>query len=382
VIDGSPSSTPSGHDAAERVDTPRVLDELSRSNAAPHARARSRSSGLRRFLILVVLLVPVLLALVWLVSAQLQTAAQVDALLAENAMLQQRLATAPSGIAQEQLSGLADRQALDALRSELDQRLAALAAEAATAASSRAAGAQRQAQDWLWTEAEYLLRLANQKLALQGDGDSALLILTTVDEMLRDSGDLGVLGVRDALAGEMLALRSMDYVDVSGLHARLNALLPLVEQLSLRDALVQNHTGRLALQQQQEVSTDAGFGTQALALLRSIFVWQRWDVPPEALLPPQQEAVLKQNLQVLLEQAQLALLMAQPEVYRIALQRGQDWVARYFALDTGAGRTLQQELQTLAEQRVAQTHPDISASLTLLQQANARRDAVAADDGR
>jgi len=382
VTDGSPTSTPPAADAAARVDTARVLDELGRSNAAPHSRARSRSSGLRRFLILVLLLVPVLLALVWLVSAQLQTAAQVDALLAENADLQQRLAAAPSGIPAEQLANLVDRQSLTALRSELEQRLATLAVEADNAATARDAGAQRQAQDWLWTEAEYLLRLANQKLALQGDGDSALLILTTVDEMLRDSGDVSVLGVRDALAGEMLALRSMDYVDVEGLHARLNALVPLVERLSLREALVQNHADRLATQQQQSLPADAGFGAQALALLRSIFVWQRWDVPPEALLPPQQEASLKQNLQLLLEQAQLALLMSQPEVYRSALERGHDWVARHFAIDTGAGRTLQQELQALAQEPVASTHPDISGSLALLQQASARRASAAASDGR
>ncbi len=379
MTDGSSSSTPCGADAAARADTPRVLDELSRSNAAPHSRARSRNSGLRRLLLLVLLLVPVLLALVWLVSAQLQTAAQVDALLAENAELQQRLTDAGSGIPAEQLSGLVDRQALDSLRSELDQRLAAIAVEAENAANARDAGAQRQAQDWLWTEAEYLLRLANQKLALQGDGDSALLILSTVDDMLRDSGEVSVLGVRDALAGEMLALRSMDYVDVEGLHARLNALGPLVEQLSLREALVQNHADRLA--QQQELPADADFGARALALLRSIFVWQRWDVPPEALLPPQQEATLKQNLQLLLEQAQLALLMAQPEVYRSALQRGHDWVARHFAIDTGAARTLQQQLQALAQERVASTRPDISGSLALLQQANARRASAAASDG-
>lgn len=382
MTDGSPSSTPSAADAAARADTSRVLDELSRSNAAPHSRARSRSSGLRRFLILVLLLVPVLLALVWLVSAQLQTAAQVEALLAENAALQQRLADAPAGIPAQQLSVLVDRQALDSLRSELNQRLAAIASEAENAASARDAGASQRAQDWLWTEAEHLLRLANQKLALQGDGDSALLILTTVDEMLRDSGELGVLGVRDALAGEMLALRSMDYVDVEGLHVRLSALVPLVEQLSLREALVQNHADRLAAQQQQALPDDAGFAAQALALLRSIFVWQRWDVPPEALLPPQQEATLKQNLQLLLEQAQLALLMAQPVVYRSALERGHDWVARYFAIDTGAGRTLQQELQALTQERVVSARPDISGSLALLQQANARRANAAASDGR
>jgi uroporphyrin-3 C-methyltransferase len=191
-----------------------------------------------------------------------------------------------------------------------------------------------------------------------------------------------VLGVRDALAGEMLALRSSDYVDVEGLYARLRALGPLAEQLSLREALVQNHADRLAAQQQQAFPVDAGFGAQALALLRSIFVWQRWDVPPEALLPPQQEASLKQNLQLMLEQAQLALLMGRSEVYRSALERGHDWVARHFAIDSGAGRTLQQQLQALAQERVVSSHPDISRSLALLQQVNARRASAASSDGR
>lgn len=87
-------------------------------------------------------------------------------------------------------------------------------------------------------------------------------------------------------------------------------------------------------------------------------------------------------MQILLEQAQLALLMAQPEVYRSALERGHDWVARHFAIDTGAGRTLQQELQALTQERVVSARPDISGSLALLQQANARRASAAASDGR
>jgi uroporphyrin-3 C-methyltransferase len=228
------------------------------------------------------------------------------------------------------------------------------------------------------------LRLANQKLTLQGDADSALLILSTVDEMLRDSGDATVLGVRDALAGEMLALRNLEYVDVPGLYVRMNNLLPLIDQLSLRNTLVQNYSEQLAAQQGATLSADTGFGVRALELLGSIFVWQEWDVAPEALLPPQQEATLKQNLRLMLEQAQLALLMAEQEVYRSSLEKGRDWMTRYFAIDAGAGRTLGQELEALAAATVATSRPDISGSLALLQQANARRaqSATTDSDGR
>jgi len=381
VTDGS-TPAPSA-ESAPRIDTPRVLDELSRSNAAPHLpRARSRSSGLRRFLIIMLVLVPVLLAIFWLVYEQLRVLSLIETLQTENMALQQNApATAPAAVPDELLATLADRQSLEALRTSLETRIAALASSTASVEQRlEAEPTQRVVQEWLWTEAEYLLRLANQKLTLQGDADSALLILSTVDEMLRDSGDAMVLGVRDALAGEMLALRNLEYVDVPGLYVRMNNLLPLIDQLSLRNTLVQNYSDQLAAQQGATLSADTGFGVRALELLGSIFVWQEWDVAPEALLPPQQEATLKQNLRLMLEQAQLALLMAEQEVYRSSLEKGRDWMTRYFAIDAGAGRTLGQELESLAAATVATSRPDISGSLALLQQANARRAQSATND--
>ena len=381
MTDGS-TPAPSA-ESAPRIDTPRVLDELSRSNAAPHLpRARSRSSGLRRFLIMMLVLVPVLLAIFWLVYEQLRVLSLIETLQTENMALQQNApATAPAAVPDELLATLADRQSLEALRTSLETRIAALASSTASVEQRlEAEPTQRDVQEWLWTEAEYLLRLANQKLTLQGDADSALLILSTVDEMLRDSGDATVLGVRDALAGEMLALRNLEYVDVPGLYVRMNNLLPLIDQLSLRNTLVQNYSDQLAAQQGATLSADTGFGVRALELLGSIFVWQEWDVAPEALLPPQQEATLKQNLRLMLEQAQLALLMAEQEVYRSSLEKGRDWMTRYFAIDAGAGRTLGQELEALAAATVATSRPDISGSLALLQQANARRAQSATND--
>lgn len=363
---GSHGETPG---TAARHDTPKVLDELSKQNSARSMSLR-RHSGLRRFTIILVMLIPVVLFMTWLTIEQARTDAALEELRVENANLQAALGNPVSAT-----PGL-DPQMLDDLRLSLEARIEAL--------SSTTAGLQSQlavtppegaARDWLWTESEYLLRLANQKLQLEGDSESALLLLTTVDRMLSQEDDPALFPVREALAADILAVRNMEPIDVAGLYVRLNNLMPTIEGLSLRTALVQNYTAQLPGQSGSQLTTDvdAGLLERGLDILGSIFVWQRWDVAPEALLPAPQEATLKQNLRLMLEQAQLALLMSEETVYRDSLAKGSDWAARYFAIDAGAGRTLRDELRALSSERISELRPDISGSLEALLQVSENR---------
>lgn len=367
--------------AGARTDTSKVLEDLGRSNSARPASLKRRSSGLRRFLIILVLLIPLLIALAWLIYQQFALRDSLVQLGADNAELQSALQNLPATSPTTQIQGV-DEQALAALRSNLEARINAVASSTASLQERVAAVPQDRANaDWLWTESEYLLRLANQKLQLEGDRDSALLLLNTVDAMLSESGDPSLLGVRERISREVLALRSMEPVDTEGLYLRLNNLLPFVEQLSMRNALEQNYNDQL---QQQRVSTaqpDSGFVARTLDLLGAIFVWQHRDETVAALLPPQEETVLKQNLLLLIQQAQLGLLMEQDVVYRSSLARGAEWMKRYFAIDSGAGRTLRDELDSLGAVSIRQQRPDISGSLELLKQiSNSRNDAFGIDD--
>lgn len=376
-----------GNGSTIRGDTSKVLEELSKSNSA---KVRPRRSGLRRFLVLVLLLLPVLVVISFLLFEQSRTDAILAELQSRDAALEEAIAKVPTSFptpvappAQLTLpDNLANTRMLDELRANLDSRINALASNAANMQERIGALPQaRENTDLMWTEAEYLLRLANQKLQLEGDGDSALLILSAVDEMLRDSGEISVLGVRDMLGSEMLALRNMNYVDVSGLYIRINNLLPMIDQLSLRDAMVDNYNVQLAQARDKIAASDEGILDKGLAMLQSIFVWQNWDVEPEALLPPPQEAVLKQNLRLMLEQAQLSLLMAEPEVFEGSLTKGIQWIASYFAIDTGAGRTLRDEMKSLTEVEITANRPDISGSLELLRQVDAGRNKSITNDG-
>jgi uroporphyrin-3 C-methyltransferase len=373
-----------------RGDTSKVLEALSKSNSAT---SRPKPREPRRFLVLIILLLPVLIAIAFLLFEQSRTDAMLAELLSKDAALEEALANvpvalpAPTPVAPpEQLSlpdNLADTDMLDELSANLDSRINALARSAATMQERLGALPQTgENAGLMWAEADYLLRLANQKLQLEGDGDSALLILSAVDEMLRDSGETSVLGVRDLLDSEMLALRNMDYVDVSGLYMRINALIPLIDQLSLRNAVVENYNAQLVQTRNAIATSDEGMFDKALAILESIFVWEDWDVESEALLPPPQEAILKQNLHLILEQAQLSLLMAETQIYVDSLKKGAQWTDRYFAIDTGAGHTLKIELEKLAEIKITEDRPDISGSLELLRQVDADRNQPITNDVR
>ncbi len=347
---------------AARLDTPKVLDELSKQNSARSFSLR-RHSGLRRFTIILVMLIPVVLFMAWLTIEQARTDTALEELRLENATLQAALGnpvTATPGL---------DPQLLDDLRLSLEARIEALSSTTAGLQSQLAVTPPEGApRDWLWTESEYLLRLANQKLQLEGDTESALLLLTTVDRMLSQEDDPALFPVREALAADILAVRNMEPIDVAGLYVRLNNLMPTIDGLSLRSALVQSYTAQLPGQAGSQVTSaaESDLLERGLDILGSIFVWQRWDVAPEALLPAPQEAMLKQNLRLMLEQAQLALLMSEETVYRDSLAKGSEWAARYFAIDAGAGRTLTDELRALSAERISEVRPDISGSLEAL----------------
>lgn len=373
---GNNETTGTGTRSDVRPDTSRVLDELSRSNSARPSSLKRRSSGLRRFLIILVLLFPLLIALAWLIYQQFALRDSLVQLGADNAELQAALQNLPTTPSVSQVQGV-DEQALTALRANLEARINSVASSTASLQERLSAVPQDRANaDWLWTESEYLLRLANQKLQLEGDRDSALLLLNTVDAMLNESGDPSLLGIRERIASEILALRSMEPVDTEGLYIRLNNLLPLVEQLSMRNALLQNYNDQLHQQRDSTARSDLGLIAKTLDLLGAIFVWQHRDATVEALLPPQEETVLKQNLLLLIEQAQLGLLMEQDVVYRSSLSRGSEWANRYFAIDIGAGRTLREELDALSSVSISQQRPDISGSLELLKKISASRNEV------
>lgn len=91
--------------------------------------------------------------------------------------------------------------------------------------------------EWKLQEAQYLLRLADQRILLEQDSQNALALAISADDVLRDIDQADLVGVRKLLAEEIAVLKVAGIIDREGIYLRLSAVanqidaIPFIEPL-------------------------------------------------------------------------------------------------------------------------------------------------------
>jgi uroporphyrin-3 C-methyltransferase len=228
----------------------------------------------------------------------------------------------------------------------------------------------RSERGWTLAEVEYLLRIANQRLQLQRDTGTAMQALRAADGRLRDLADPHYQSVREQIAQDLDAIRTVPAVDVEGLSATLGSALQQIDELPVAGTHYTPAAG-------EQTSADASTQTAASAGQLGKLVWQslselfrvrEHDQPVGPMLPPDGEYFLRENLRLQLAAARLALLRNDRVQYRAALQTSVDWLNRYFDRQAAAVGQLLGQLQEIASVDITPAVPDVSASLHLLRQ--------------
>ena len=221
--------------------------------------------------------------------------------------------------------------------------------------------------DWLLAEASYLARLANQRLQTERSTKSPLALLQNVDVILKQLDDPELLPVRRAVAADITALQLADEVDSAGLYLELSVLAEAVVKLSVLKPVTET---MLEPKQTENTMDDqpklqgmvTGFMTSVSQLIR---VSQR-SQPIEPLLQVHEEAIVRQNLRLMLEQAQSAVIREEQAIYSQSLEKAQRWLAQYFQLNPSA-TVIQQRLANLSDMEIVQQLPNISDSLQAIE---------------
>lgn len=288
---------------------------------------------------------------------------------------QQQNATAESAVLKNDLANALSRiDASTARENELMARAEALAAAAETLQAQVAHNSERlgklpgaERQDWLLAEAEYLLRLANQRLELESDWDGAVSMLVAADNVLIETRNPAMNKVRSLIARELMALRAVPAIDTVGAVYRIQALQEKVTALPwMPEKLIEEP---VAEQEPRTLEEQTMFWKTWYAIKeqvqRMVRIRDRGK-PVEAPLTPDQQYYLQQNMLLMLEQAQVALLREEPELYVHSLKRVQEWLDQYLIIEDERTRAAYASLAELMTWDVAPQVPDISASLILL----------------
>jgi uroporphyrin-3 C-methyltransferase len=225
----------------------------------------------------------------------------------------------------------------------------------------------RSGSEWIVAETAYLLRIANHRLNLARDTATARVALELADQRLRDTGDPGWAGVREQLARDIAALAAFSAPDLAGLAARLSAAIELVPQLTVARATIgpaRTPTDRVDRDPETR-SWDTLLEDLLSGFKDAVRIRER-DQPVAAMLAPEHEYFLYENLKLRLETARLALSRGERALYRDNLDTAAQWLNEHFA-DDAVSTSLKATIADLGAFEIQPPLPDISQSLRALQ---------------
>ncbi|PSL14383.1 uroporphyrin-3 C-methyltransferase [Marinobacterium halophilum] len=293
---------------------------------------------------------------------QSQISQQVETALANGrAQAAETVAGVSQQLGQLQARAEADKANIDELQDRLTRSIQQVTADADV---SR--------KDWLLAEVEYLLRLANQRVLMEQTAAGALNLLKSADESLRETDDVTLYDVRKALAEDIAALEAVPTLDTEGVFLKLAALNRQVDGLRVTPITDKRKLPAL-LEEITPDSVQQSFGdglksswNTAMDKFETLIVIQHHDQPVKPLMSPEQTFFLQQNLHLMLEQAQMALLQRKQDVYTTSLAKAHDWIGTHFDSKQADTQALLRGLEELQSVNVAPELPDISGSLASL----------------
>ena len=281
---------------------------------------------------------------------------------AELAQLKQQLASALSKIDQTSSKDAEQLAALDQTQQRLQGEMQGLQNRVLDLNDKRP-------NDWMLAESEYLVRMAGRKLWLEHDLVSAITLLGNADERIAALNDPSLMPIRKALAEDIAKLKGMPRIDREGLTLKLAALSDQIELLPLSTVSMPEAKA----EPDQAVSTnpdewESNLKKNWVKFTENFVTIRRRDGAVEALLSPQQEIFLRENLKTKLLQAQLSVYREQQALYEDSLDKAQRWLTQYFDTDNSATRYMQGEIDKLKGEQIQIDYPAQFKTQAMLEQ--------------
>ena len=285
---------------------------------------------------------------------------------------------------QQQLTEQQSQLAIFIQQSNKDQQLLQQRLDAQLAKINTLSGISRDG--WMLEEARHLLRLANQR-QLTGSNVSGIIgLLQAADDLLREIDLPDLFPIREKIQNDLVALKIAPSVDREGIYLQLNSLISQVESLPQAPVTLALKEKARAVVDTEENSIESE--VQPLhPQADSRTLWQKitasirsavgslddyvrishHNEKVEPLLSDSQHVVSQENLRLMLEQAQTALLREEAVVYQKSIEKAAAWLHKHYGHypEKTAMVTLLNELKT---QPILTQLPNVSSSLYTLSQ--------------
>ena len=226
---------------------------------------------------------------------------------------------------------------------------------------------QRQPSDWLLHEAEYLIRIAARTLWLEQDTRAAIGLLKDANARLTDLNDPTFLPVRETIHQDINALEQMPQLDTDEVILTLMAMNKQVTQLPLALENLGNKDGKAAIELSQDINDwQTNLAKSWQKFLNDFIRVRQTTGTVDALISPEQQENLIQNLGLKIQLALWAATERKGDVYQKALTDIAHWQGEFFDMNNNINQHVAAELAELQTKQISYNYPNELSSLTAI----------------
>ena len=353
----------------DQAETPQILDEIAKASSKADIRPRNKKNARRRFIIVSVFFLVILGLVSYLGWQQSHFQQSLGNLVIENLELKAAIGIQDSEIAlmrEEVFQAGTTQEADQNLKIELER----LRQQFDDLQSQQVTQNYEPNFDWKISEAEFYVRMANQKLQLQGDIAATITLIENADMALLDSGNNNVFLIREALASSLAELRGVEVIDREGLFIRLGYIRNQVEQIKLLGEQRGNFKNQAA-NNLAVVGAENNMKNVMNTLLNffsSAFVFRDWKDNSELIFAAGQPSLIRQNIYMMLEQARFAVIAKNNLLYQQSITSSKKWIEKYGTSDPSLKESIMDDIEALVSIDIDPPIPNLNESLRLINQ--------------
>ena len=221
-----------------------------------------------------------------------------------------------------------------------------------------------QTQDWGLEKARYYLELALINAQWSHNIASTTHLLQTADHILAQGNYPNLATIRHAIAQDLAELAEIPTINTTEILDKINNIRQQVEQLNIHPVAVRTDN---PTRQATEPKTWQDNVYDNMQQLRGLINIEHHD---EGWLPPRPNtiALLRDNIRMNLQQAQIGLIEQHQALFTSALQAASDSISASFDPNDPKTHALIQALQALKTTKVAYSFPPLHPYAQLFEQ--------------
>ena len=274
-------------------------------------------------------------------------------------------------------------QSLDALKAEqsaLSDTLGARIDEVA-AAANKTADAQQQLQqsvaslyekedhsalEWVLAEAEYLVLAANQRLALEGDINTAIAALKAADQRLSSENHPDLIPVRDRIIEDATALEAVKLPDTEGLAIYLAKVIEQVKELPTKAVADSVEPFSSTKNLSDEAKNWRNVANAMWTDLVELVEVKDAALPDSVAFDPELRYFLQQNLRLELASARLSVLRRDGRNFRASVSLIKEMLNDFYETSDTSVSSIIERLSEAEALEFEPALPKITASLDVI----------------